>query len=107
MNPPPVRRSPDFAVPLPARAGLRLHLALAAVALLTSVFLPRPGEGVLLIPLGREQSGAFGAGWTLSDRGRIGGTWLVHPSGPVPVWALLRHGIVPLAVPESLCGARP
>lgn len=96
----------------PARFGAGLHLALAALVLLACVFAPRPGRSVLLVPLGgslarAEAEGPSGItrGWSLIGRGRIAGTWLVRSVGPVPVWTLLRRGILPLAVPDALCGA--
>ena len=102
---------PSRTVP-PARLGPGLHLALVAVVLLACVFAPRPGKALLLVPLGgspaQAEAGdpaAIMRGWTLTGRGRIAGTWLVRSTGPVPVWTLLRRGILPLAVPDALCGA--
>lgn len=96
----------------PARIGPGLHLALVALVLLACVFAPRPGKALLLVPLGgslaQAEAGDPAAtirGWALTGRGRMAGTWLVRSAGPVPVWALLRRGILPLAVPDALCGA--
>lgn len=102
------RRS--LAVPARRRFGLALHLALIGLVLLGSAFAPRPGRAVLLVPFAQRtnalagQPALSGSGWAVAGRGRVAGSWLVHATGQVPVLALLRQGILPLAVPEALCG---
>ena len=94
------------AVPRPAAW---LHAGLIALTLLVCLVLPRAGQGVLLVPLAAGAPGLLLHRSDLGEpavlgRGPLPGSWLIRPSGPLPLWGLLHDGILPLAVPLALCG---
>lgn len=83
---------------------------MAGLVLLACLLTPRAGADVLLIPLApasdaRSLADLRELRLALAGRGRIAGSWLVRATpGAVPVWPLLRRGLVPIAVPSMLCG---
>ena len=92
------------------RRGLAIHAALVTVVLLTCLFLPRPGQAIVLVPLAPSarlplRTELSAGSLALLGQGRIAGTWLVRASGPVPFETLLAHHFLPLAAPSLLCGA--
>jgi hypothetical protein len=89
--------------------GAAFHIAIGMLVLLVCLCSPRPGSAVLLVSLWPGHHGpgvddGMPTGMALLGRGRFLGALVVRPQGDVPVWALLRHGILPLAVPVTLCG---
>ena len=106
------RADPAQAIQRPgrcARAGGILHAGVLLATLLVCLVLPRSGQGVLLVPVAPRPAIVLpqDIGWTglsLLGRGPLPGSLLVRPAGPVPLLALLRHGVVPIAVPLALCG---
>ncbi|WP_298197347.1 hypothetical protein [Novosphingobium sp.] len=93
----------------PARLGGILHAGVLLATLLVCLVLPRNGQGVLLVPLAPRPATVLprDIGWTglaLLGRGPLPGSLLVRPAGPVPLLALLRQGVVPIAVPLAVCG---
>ena len=94
------------------KAAAVWQAALIAAVLLFALFAPRPGGAVLLIRFaghGAALHGAIGrdSAWPLAvlRAGAIPGSLLVRADGPVPVLALLRHGVLPLAAPMAACRA--
>jgi len=99
---------PPPRAPASSGAALALHGALACAVLLGCLALPRPGAAVLLLPLDRQPATArigwlARAGMTPSGLGPVPGSLIVHSSSGVPIAALLRHALLPLAVPARLC----
>jgi hypothetical protein len=92
------------------RWAAALQAGLAVFVLALCVALPRPGAQVLLVPLwpgARAPAAIIGPGGDLRllGPGRPAGSLLVLGGHGLPLWLLLRHGLVPLGVPAVLCGA--
>lgn len=99
----------------PAAVGQAVLCALGIVA---CALAPRPGGAVLLVPMpGASAALAATAGASPNDGARtppailrpgvIDGSLLVRFGGPVPVLAILRTGVLPVAAPLWLCRAVP
>jgi hypothetical protein len=68
---------------------------------------PRAGGAVLLIPFATHDTVTRDMirRMTVLRAGAIPRSLLVRVDGPVPVLALLRHGVLPLAAPITACQA--
>ena len=96
---------PQSTTPSLMRHAAHVQFGLVAAALLGSVLMPRPGGAVLLIPLLKGSVGRVDAGpVAVLHAGWLRGSMLVRVKGPVPVWGLLRRGVLPLGTPGFSCG---
>lgn len=86
------------------------QLALAAIGLALCLLMPRSGGAILLWPVGTRQAGALaafapGQHVAVLRGGFLSRGLLVRADGAVPVWRLLRMGVVPIGAPAFLCRA--
>lgn len=92
------------------KSATSLHLGLIALTLVVCAFVPQRDSAVLLVPLGQDADGALarvqrsgGTGIALVGQGRLPGSLVVYPAGPVSVATFLQQGLLPIAAPAFLC----
>lgn len=105
-------RSDNDAAPRAGRLGLALHGGAIGLTLLVCLALPRSGQDVLLVPLTPHAAAGRLAGAGLPPlavmgRGPLAGSLIVRSARVLPLWPLLRSGILPFAVPLMACGREP
>jgi hypothetical protein len=87
------------------------HLLAAGLVLAGCLALPRPGTETVLLPLGRSAPLAvalsLAPGARVVGPARLGRGLVVHFPGAVPVLALIRGGVIPVAATPILCGSAP
>ncbi len=84
------------------RRAAAAQAVLLAFVLAAALFVPRPGQAVLIVPI-TGHAARLPADVIVLRSGRIAGSILVWPHRSLPILALLTQGQVPLAAPAWAC----